>query len=232
MAPTLGTRSDGRPAPPVARIVAMPYPERVETQRLILRRWFAEDAQAMEAIWREPQVWDSLQPNRAFDPHQWRGMLERHVRHWDVHGFGLWAVTTPDDPQPRGWIGASHPTFVPELAEEVEIGWTLRPTLWGMGLATEGATAAIEASFATLATERVISLIHPRNERSMAVATRLGMSRAGEATPPDLSEPLIVYALSRSSWSSSSSRGASVQSTSSRYRSRSSGTNTCSTQSR
>ncbi len=194
----------------------MPYPERVETQRLILRRWFAEDAQAMEAIWREPQVWDSLQPNRAFDPHQWRGMLERHVRHWDVHGFGLWAVTTPDDPQPRGWIGASHPTFVPELAEEVEIGWTLRPTLWGMGLATEGATAAIEASFATLATERVISLIHPRNERSMAVATRLGMSRAGEATPPDLSEPLIVYALSRSSWSSSSSRGASVQSTSSR----------------
>jgi RimJ/RimL family protein N-acetyltransferase len=196
--------------------VGVSYPERVETERLILRRWFAADAPAMEAIWLEPQVWDALQPNRPFDPHQWRGMLERHVRHWAVHGFGLWAVTTREDPQPMGWIGASHPTFVPELAEEVEIGWTLRPALWGMGLATEGASAAIEATFATLPSERVISLIHPANERSIAVANRLGMSRAGEAIPPDLGDPLIVYALSRSSWSSSSSRGASVQSTSSR----------------
>jgi RimJ/RimL family protein N-acetyltransferase len=194
----------------------MSYPERVETERLILRRWFAADAPAMEAIWLEPQVWDALQPNRPFDPHQWRGMLERHVRHWEVHGFGLWAVTTREDPQPMGWIGASHPTFVPELAEEVEIGWTLRPALWGMGLATEGASAAIGATFATLPSERVISLIHPANERSIAVANRLGMSRAGEAIPPDLGDPLIVYARSRSSWSSSSSRGASVQSTSSR----------------
>lgn len=194
----------------------MPYPERVETERLILRRWLASDAPAMEAIWREPEVWDALQPNRPYDPQQWRSMLDRHVRHWDVHGFGLWAVTTADEPQPMGWVGASHPTFVPELAGEVEIGWTLRPALWGRGLATEAAIAATAAAFGELPNDRVISLIHPRNERSMAVAHRLGMSRAGEATPPDLGEPLIIYALSRSSWSSSSSRGASAQSTSSR----------------
>jgi RimJ/RimL family protein N-acetyltransferase len=194
----------------------MPYPERVETERLILRRWFAADAPAMEAIWREPHVWEALQPHRPFDPHQWRGMLERHVRHWDTHGFGLWAATTHEDPQPVGWIGASHPTFVPELAGEVEIGWTLRPAFWRRGLATEGATAAIDAAFDTLPNKRVISLIHPENARSIAVANRLGMSRAGEATPPDLGEPLMVYALSRRSASSSSSRGASAQSTSSR----------------
>jgi RimJ/RimL family protein N-acetyltransferase len=194
----------------------MAYPERIETERLILRRWLASDEAAMEAIWREPQVWQALQPNRPFDPHQWRGMLDRHLRHWDVHGFGLWAVTSADNPQPMGWIGASHPTFVPELAEEVEIGWTLRSALWGRGLATEGATAATATAFAELPNERVVSLIHPLNERSMGVANRLGMSRAGEAIPPELGEPLIVYALSRSSWSSSSSRGASTQSTSSR----------------
>jgi RimJ/RimL family protein N-acetyltransferase len=194
----------------------MAFPEHVETERLILRRWFASDAGAMEAIWHEPQVWEALQPGRPFDPHQWRAMLDRHVRHWDVHGFGLWAVIPREDTQPIGWIGASHPTFVPELAEEVEIGWTLRPSLWGRGLATEGAMAAVEAAFGELPNERVISLIHPQNVRSMAVARRLGMSRADEATPPDLGQPLIVYALSRSSWSSSSSRGASAQSTSSR----------------
>ncbi len=194
----------------------MRYPERVETDRLLLRRWVPADASAMEAVWREPEVWRSLQPNRSFDPSQWRAMLDRHLRHWEVNGFGLWAVTTHDDPQPAGWIGASHPTFVPELAGEVEIGWTLRPSLWGMGLATEGAVAAIDAAFTHLDRDRVISLIHPANDRSRAVAIRLGMDREGEATPPDLGEPLDVYALSRSSWSSSSSRGASAQSTSSR----------------
>jgi RimJ/RimL family protein N-acetyltransferase len=194
----------------------MAYPEHVETERLMLRRWIASDAPDMEAIWREPEVWRSLQPDQPFNPRQWRSMLERHLRHWDVHGFGLWAVTTGEHPRPVGWIGASHPTFVPELAEEVEIGWTLKPAIWGRGLATEGARAAVEAAFRTLPVERVISLIHPRNERSMAVAKRLGMSRGGEVTPPDLGQPLIVYALSRSSWSSSSSRGASAQSTSSR----------------
>jgi RimJ/RimL family protein N-acetyltransferase len=204
------------PSRPACQYRDVPYPERVETGHLILRRWLDADAPAMEAIWREPEVWDALQPHRPFDANQWRGMLDRHVRHWDIHGFGLWAVTTPDDPQPAGWIGASHPTFIPELADEVEIGWTLRPALWGHGLATEGATAAIEATFETLPSQRVISLIHPRNSRSIAVAVRLGMRRAGEAIPPDLGEPLIVYALSRTSASSSSSRGASAQSTSSR----------------
>jgi RimJ/RimL family protein N-acetyltransferase len=194
----------------------VPYPERIETERLVLRRWVRGDAAAMEAIWREPEVWTALQPNRSFDPNQWRSMLDRHVRHWEVHGFGLWAVTTPTEPRPAGWIGASHPTFVPELADEVEIGWTLRPSLWGMGLATEGAGAAVDAAFTELNRGRVISLIHPENGRSIAVANRLGMIRAGEATPPDLGEPLVVYALSRSSWSSSSNRGASAQSTSSR----------------
>lgn len=194
----------------------MPYPDQVETERLVLRRWAAADAPGMEAIWREPAVWRSLQPNRPFDPDQWRSMLDRHIRHWEIHGFGLWAVTLRDHPQPAGWIGASHPTFVPELADEVEIGWTLRPSLWGTGLATEGAAAATDAAFTYLRRDRVISLIHPANDRSRAVALRLGMAREGEATPPDSGEPLDVYALSRSSWSSSSSRGASAQSTSSR----------------
>jgi RimJ/RimL family protein N-acetyltransferase len=194
----------------------MPYPELVETDRLVLRRWTTGDGPAMEAIWRQPEVWRALQPHRSFDPEQWRFMLERHVRHWEVHGFGLWAVTTREEARPAGWIGASHPTFVPELAEEVEIGWTLHPALWGRGLATEGAAAAVDAAFTNLDRDRVISLIHPANDPSMAVAVRLGMSAAGEATPPDLGEPLVVYALSRSAWSSSSSRGASAHSTSNR----------------
>jgi RimJ/RimL family protein N-acetyltransferase len=143
-------------------------------------------------------------------------MLERHLNHWEEHGFGLWAVTKRDEEQVIGWIGASHPTFVPELAERVEIGWTLRPAHWGIGLATEGAAAAVDAAFASLDVDDVISLIHPANDRSIGVATRLGMHHAGDAVPPDFGEELRVYALSCSAWRSSSSRSASPQSTSNR----------------
>ena len=194
----------------------MSYPEAIETDRLALRRWAPDDAYAMEAIWREPEVWSALQPHTPFDPDKWHSKLERHLRHWEDHGFGLWTACPRDNPQPMGWIGASHPTFIPELAGEVEIGWTLRPSLWRRGLATEGATAAVDAAFGELVPERVISIIHPTNLRSIAVAARLGMHHSRDVLHPELDECLRVYALSRSAWSASSSRGASAQSTSSR----------------
>ena len=194
----------------------MPYPERVETERLVLRRWTSGDGPAIAAIWAERDIWAALMPDTPFDPNQWRGMRDRQLEQWRRHGFGLWLVVERSSDEVIGWIGASHPTFVPEVADRIEIGWTLRPAYWGNGFATEGATAAVSMAFAHLDTDEVISLIHHTNSRSIAVATRLGMRHARDVLHPELGENLRVYALSRSAWSPSSSRGASPQSTSSR----------------
>jgi RimJ/RimL family protein N-acetyltransferase len=194
----------------------MSFPERVETDRLILRRWTSGDGAAMAAIWRERDIWRAIRPDIPFDPDQWRRMLDRQLEHWERHGFGLWATEDRESGEVIGWTGPSHPAFVPELADEIEIGWTIRPQFWGRGIATEGGMAAIDTAFEHLGTDEVISLIHHTNERSIAVATRLGMRHARDVLHPELGEDLRVYALSRSSWSSSSSRGASAQSTSSR----------------
>ena len=176
----------------------MPYPETAETERLKLRRWTHGDRDAMDAIWRERDIWSALRLDPTFDPDAGRQMLERHVAHWRHHGFGLWAVSERPSTEIIGWIGPSHPTFIPELAGRFEIGWTLRPEFWGRGLATEGATAAIEAAFEHLDTDEVISLIHHTNDRSIAVAERLGMRHARDALHPTLGKDLRVYALSRS----------------------------------
>jgi RimJ/RimL family protein N-acetyltransferase len=194
----------------------MPYPETAETERLLLRRWTRDDGPAMEAIWRERDVWGALQPDIPFDPDQWRNTLDRHVEHWALHGFGLWSVTERPSGDIIGWVGPSHPTFIPEVAEQIEVGWTLRPPFWGRGLATEAATEAVDAAFEHLETDELISLIHHTNARSIAVATRLGMRHARDVLHPQLGEDLRVYALSRRAWRSSSNRGASAQSTSSR----------------
>ncbi len=174
------------------------YPEQIETDRLLLRRWREDDAAAYAAIWRDPDVWSALGGGSGADPSELAPQaLAKQLRHWAEYRFGLWAAI-PDDAEgePVGWIGAWRQDVAPALAGEIEIGWTLRRPWWGRGLATEGARAAAAGAFKHLPVERVISLVAHANLRSAAVAGRLGM-RPHTDTPSREGRPLRVYALAR-----------------------------------
>jgi RimJ/RimL family protein N-acetyltransferase len=176
------------------------YPEEVDTERLHLRRLQAADRDQMATVWADPDVWQSLRPGEPRDPEAAAAeTVERHRRHWDEYGFGLWVAIERSTGELAGWIGASHPTFVPELADEIEIGWTLRRSSWGRGLATEAARVAAEAATTELAPDRLVSLILPTNTRSIAVAERLGMHPSETVLHRDLGLDLRVYELSSSS---------------------------------
>jgi RimJ/RimL family protein N-acetyltransferase len=176
----------------------MAFPDRLTTERLVLRRWSEEDLPGLVAVVVRPAVWTALWPGREPDAAFAATRVEHHLRHWSEHGFGLLVVEVGDaDGEIAGWAGPSHPDFAPGLETEVEIGWTLAPAHWGRGLATEAARAAVEATFAALDVERVISLVHPENQRSRGVAQRLGMERVDRVQSGDL--PLEVYELRRPS---------------------------------
>jgi RimJ/RimL family protein N-acetyltransferase len=171
-------------------------PERLETGRLVLQRWREQDRAAFASIWADPDVWRSIGPGvtgAPFDTGYAEARFEHHLRHWDQHGFGLWLAQESGSGEVAGWVGPSHPTYVPELAEAVEIGWTLRRPFWGRGIATEGAAAALQTAFAHLELDEVISLINPGNSRSSAVAERLGMSQGQAVRRPDTGEEMLVY---------------------------------------
>jgi RimJ/RimL family protein N-acetyltransferase len=175
------------------------FPETLDTERLRLRRWLPGDREAHAAIWSDPAVWRSLRP-AAGDPAAVASeSFDRHLRHWDEHGWGLWAVVERESGEVIGWLGAAHPTFIPELADEIEIGWVLRSAFWSRGLATEGARAAADAASTHLAPDRLISLILPSNARSIAVAERLGMDPAESVHHPEVGADLRVYELRLSS---------------------------------
>jgi RimJ/RimL family protein N-acetyltransferase len=195
----------------------MQYPERLETDSLLLRRWRSDDAEAMRALWSDPEVWAALGGAPDGDSREVaQASLRRQLGHWDRHGFGLWAVVPHGERGPVGWAGGWFQDIAPALDGEIEIGWTLRRAFWGRGLATEAAGAAIAAVFELLSPARLISLIAPANERSAAVARRLGMRQDSE-TLSRTGLPLRVFALAASGEQAySSSRGASPQSTSSR----------------
>jgi RimJ/RimL family protein N-acetyltransferase len=182
--------------------MSIAFPERVLTPRLQLRRLLAGDEPALSRVWAEPQVWRALRPDAPDDVNPaaaGAAMVARHVSHWEEHGFGLWAVELRDEPgEVAGWIGASHPTFVSELAREVEIGWTLGERHWGRGYASEGARRAVQVAFERLGCERVVSLIHRTNRRSIAVAQRLDMRQSAVVSHSTVDLRLRVYELSAS----------------------------------
>jgi RimJ/RimL family protein N-acetyltransferase len=190
--PTRGARG-------VGHACGVSFPETLETDRLVLRRLRAADSDAIAAIWSDADVWRALRPDSPLDPAFGLTRLDHHLRHWREHGFGLWIAQTSWDGEIAGWVGPAHPDRVPELAEAVEIGWTLRRPFWGRGLASEGAAAAVTAAFAHLEIDEVMSLIHRSNGRSLAVAGRLGMRHVRDLHHPQIGD-LRVHAVTRAAW--------------------------------
>jgi RimJ/RimL family protein N-acetyltransferase len=124
----------------------------------------------------------------------WRNMA-LVVGHWQLRGFGLWAVEERRTGVLIGRVGCWQPEGWPGL----EVGWALRREFWGRGLATEAALVALDHAFNRLGRNRVISLIQPENGASVAVALRLGMSFDGYTQVMD--QPVLMYALEKKSTS-------------------------------
>ncbi|HTT94444.1 MAG TPA: GNAT family N-acetyltransferase [Solirubrobacterales bacterium] len=147
------------------------------TPRLRLRRWRAEDEAPMVAINSDPAVTEFL--NRNMDAAATAAFLLRTQDHWDEHGFGHWAVEPREGRSAGemiGFVGVAYPSYLPEVADRPELGWRLSPAAWGKGYATEAAFAARDDAFGRLGLPALISIIHPENQPSRRVATKLGMS--------------------------------------------------------
>jgi RimJ/RimL family protein N-acetyltransferase len=107
--------------------------------------------------------------------------------HWDLRGYGVWAV---EESGKDGLVGRAG-LFHPEGWDEPELSWMIMPSMRGLGLAAEAAGAALDYAFATLRFPRLISLVRPDNVASRKVALRLG--GAHEDTIDFLGAPMDVF---------------------------------------
>jgi RimJ/RimL family protein N-acetyltransferase len=151
----------------------------LQTERLLLRRWRADDEAAMVQINRDPEIARYL--NRPVDDAAIAAFYGQVLTHWERFGFGPWAVESTRAPTAGrflGFVGLAHvPPFMAAAGDWPELGWRLERSSWGRGLATEAAVAAREDAFSRLGLPAVVSIIHPANVRSQRVAMKLGMRR-------------------------------------------------------
>jgi RimJ/RimL family protein N-acetyltransferase len=147
----------------------------VETERLVLRGFTPADVDPFSTIVADPEVVRYIDDGDPIDYEQcWRG-IALFIGHWTLRGYGWWAVEERATGMFLGRIGL----YCPEGWPGIEVGWLLRREAWGRGLATEGARAALQFAFDVVGVEHIISLIDPRNERSISVARKIGEQYEG-----------------------------------------------------
>jgi RimJ/RimL family protein N-acetyltransferase len=162
------------------------------TERLRLRRWLARDEAPMAAINSDPEVTRYL--NCPIDVTAVAAFFGDVAAHWERYGYGLYAVDVLGAGERFvGFAGFSHPTFIPAVAERPELGWRLARSAWGAGLATEAATALLRDGFDHLGLSELIAVIHPENERSRRVATKLGMRPEFQVHNPVLGREVDIW---------------------------------------
>ena len=166
----------------------------LQTKRLVLRAFRAEDIDAYAALCADPEVMRYIGPGVPLSRIEaWRHMAML-VGHWQLRGFGTWAVEERGTGDFIGRVGLHLPEGWPDR----EIGWSIVRSHWGKGLAFEAADAALAHAFLTLGWPRIVSMIHPANAASIRLALRLGQRPDRELELQG--HPARVYSLERETW--------------------------------
>ncbi len=145
-------------------------PHTLHTERLTLRQFQEEDFETYRKIVADPEVMRYVGAGKPLSAASAWQNLALVIGHWQLRGYGLWALELRDRP---GLIGRAG-LYFPEGWPGLEIGWLLQREAWGHGYATEAALAVRTLARDTMPEQGLISLIHPKNHRSVRVAGRLG----------------------------------------------------------
>jgi RimJ/RimL family protein N-acetyltransferase len=142
----------------------------IVTERLLLRPFHASDFDSFAKMNADPEVVAFLGNGQPVDRKESWKILAWLIGHWQLRGYGSWAVEETESKCFIGRVGL----FYPEGWPGIEIGYVLARPFWGRGYATEAGRVAIIHAFEARKIPRVISLIHPNNRGSVKVAEKLG----------------------------------------------------------
>jgi len=138
----------------------------ITTDRLVLRGPEAGDVEHIVAFYADAERSKGFGGPIPRDE-AWRWFASV-IGHWHLRGYGFWTVTL--DGVPAGFVGIWYPEGWPEP----ELGWVVFEGYEGKGIAYEAALAVRNHAYAHMGFETMTSNIIPGNDRSVALAERLG----------------------------------------------------------
>ncbi|MDH4111859.1 MAG: GNAT family N-acetyltransferase [Actinomycetota bacterium] len=147
--------------------------EPIETERLVLRRSRADDADAISAYRSDPDVhryqgWDRTDPEGVRQ--EIEGMASRSPG--EPGGWVQFSVEERGSHRLVGDVGMSPADGEPGV---MKVGYTMDPACQGRGYATEAVAALVSYAFGTLGAEIVRAYASAENLPSIRVAEKVGM---------------------------------------------------------
>jgi len=144
----------------------------INTERLILRRFTAEDVEAYADIMTNPNVYRFLGTGQGLPRERMGAMIDMHESSWG-HGLGTYAVVERESGKLLGHCGVRG---LP--CGRREILYAYGEEAWGKGYATEAAKAVLAAHNV----RPLIAVSYPENLGSIAVLKKAGFRHAGQET--------------------------------------------------
>lgn len=117
-------------------------PERIPTERLVLRKIVPSDVEAMVALHADPDA-VRHRPEGLGDPDHSRLLFASWLDHWTEFGFGYWAIELAGTAELAGF-GGLQLAFGDWAGSYLNVFYRLFPTFWGRGYAPEMVAAAVE----------------------------------------------------------------------------------------
>lgn len=146
----------------------------LETPRLVLRTWAADDAADALEIWGDPEVMRLVgKPFAGIDAA--RNALRRAMTAQEEHGVSVWPVVEKSGREIVGCCGF----HLYEGGPALELVYHFKSAHWGRGYATEAARACLRYAFEQLKAPRVVATVLPDNEASRRVLEKIGFGYKG-----------------------------------------------------
>jgi ribosomal-protein-alanine N-acetyltransferase len=165
----------------------------LETERLILRRFTLDDADAMFRNWcNDPEVTKFLMWQTHKNVEETRQIREEWVSAYEQPDNYQWAIVPKDFGEPIGSIAVVHKN---DEAKMVQIGYCIGKAWWHLGYTSEALTELVRFFFENVGVNRIESRHDPRNPNSGKVMLKAGLKFEGTLRQSDMNNQGVCDAV-------------------------------------
>ena len=156
----------------------------IKTERLVLRRFTVDDAQAMYENWAsDEKVTEFLMWKTHEAPETSQSILEDWIKHYSEDNYYNWAIVPKNNGnEPIGNIAVVRSD---EKTDMMHIGYCIGRKWWHKGITSEALNAVMDFLFDEVNANRIESRHDPRNPHSGGVMKKCGMKYEGTLRSSD-----------------------------------------------
>ncbi len=152
---------------------------KIETERLILRRFTIDDADSMFTNWAsDNEICKYMRWTRHVNKEETKEKISSWVAFYSKKSFYQWAITLKGNDEPIGAIGLF---VVNEFDLCGDVGYCISKKSWGQGIATEALRAVLNFAFEIVRFNRIETYHSINNPASGRVMEKSGMIFEGLA---------------------------------------------------